>query len=48
MHVSDSIAEAIIQKLREPAVHLSQVRNVLKACRQIDASDNTYYLWRKE
>ena len=40
--------EEIIQKLREPEVLLSQVRNVAEACRQIGVTDQTYYRWRKE
>ena len=40
--------EQIVRKLREVEVRLSQGRNVSKASRQIGATDNTYYRWRKE
>jgi len=39
---------AIIQKLREAEVLLSQGRNVSEACRQTGVTDNTYDRWRKE
>ena len=40
--------EQIVRKLREVEVRLSQGRNVSEASRQIGATDNTYYRWRKD
>lgn len=41
-------AEAIIHKLREAGVLLSQCKPVVEVCRTLDVTDVTYYRWRKE
>ncbi len=40
-------AEAVIYKLREADVLLSQGRSVSQVCKQIGVADQTYYRWRK-
>jgi len=40
-------AEAVIHKLREADVLLSQGRSVSQVCKQIGVADQTYYRWRK-
>ena len=40
--------EEIVMKLREADVLQSKGQTVLKACRQIEISEQTYYNWRKE
>ena len=41
-------AEAIILKLREAEVLLSQGAAVEEVCRKIEVNKQTYYRWRKE
>jgi transposase-like protein len=40
-------SEEIIQELREVDVLLGQGRSIADACKQIGATDQTYYRWRK-
>jgi len=40
--------EQIITHLREAEVLLSQGKNVVEVCRQLNVSENTYYRWRRE
>ncbi len=40
-------AEAVIHKLREADVLLSQGRSVSQVCKQIGVANQTYYRWRK-
>jgi len=40
--------EQIIGLLREVDVKVSQGKNVVKICREIGITEQTYYRWRKE
>ena len=40
--------EQIITKLREAEVRLAQGETVVKACKQMGITEQTYYRWRKE
>ena len=40
--------EAIIHKLREAEVALSQGKTVEQVCKQLEVTEQTYYRWRKE
>ncbi len=40
--------ERIISILREVDVKVSQGKSVVKICREIGITDQTYYRWRKE
>ena len=41
-------SEQIILKLREAEVHFSQGQTVQQACKTLEISEQTYYLWRRE
>ncbi len=40
--------EQIINKLREPEIHINQGISISEASRKIGITQQTYYRWRKE
>ncbi|MBM3450139.1 MAG: transposase [Armatimonadetes bacterium] len=40
--------EQIVAKLREIEIKTGQGKDVLAACREAGATDNSYYRWRRE